>query len=163
MDSKPIEEFLEATYPTPAVTLSSELGDRVQAQARASMGSLYKTNLMARELDILSPRSREYYRRTREAALGRPLETFLLDPSAEAEAWEAMKPDVQAVGELLRSNAAEGPFILGAQPCVADLWLVGSLMTAKVVHPPMLERILAVEDFRRVFEACAPWTTRSDH
>ena len=70
IDSVPIAQFLESTYLDPLVPLASELGREIEAKARAMVGTAFHTPVMPREMDILSLRSQEYFRRTREASLG---------------------------------------------------------------------------------------------
>ena len=77
MDSDPIAQFLESTYPDPPVPLTSELGREIETKARAVVGRAFSTSVMPREIRILSPRAQEYFRRTREAWLGHRLEDLL--------------------------------------------------------------------------------------
>ncbi|MCJ1403187.1 hypothetical protein MMC11_006410 [Xylographa trunciseda] len=122
MDSTPLAQFLESTYPNLPVPLTSELGREIEAKARAVVGTAFSTSVMPREIGILSPRSQEYFRRTREASLGHRLED-LLDPDKEEQGWNAVSDGMRAVGELMRTHKADGPFVLGAQPSYTDFLL----------------------------------------
>ncbi|CEJ54180.1 hypothetical protein PMG11_00501 [Penicillium brasilianum] len=115
VDSTPIAHFIEATYPEPPVQLMSELGREVEAKARAVVGTTFRNSVMPREINILSPRSQEYFRRTREAILGHPLEDLL---SREEDSWNSLADDIRALGELMQTNKADGPFILGAAQAI---------------------------------------------
>ncbi|OAF54345.1 hypothetical protein VC83_09450 [Pseudogymnoascus destructans] len=50
----------------------------IELQARSVVGPTFRASVVPREINILSLRSQEYFRRTREAALGRKLEDCLM-------------------------------------------------------------------------------------
>lgn len=161
MDSVPIAQFLESTYPEPPVPLRSELGREIEAQARAVVSTAFRTSVMPREIGILSPRAQEYFRRTREASLGHRLED-LLDLDEEREAWDAVDDGMRAVGELMRTHQAEGPFVLGARPSGTDFFIAGSLQSARVVDEGVFQRIIKYPGFREIYEACTPYMEKKD-
>jgi glutathione S-transferase len=156
MDSTPIAQFLESTYPEPAVPLTSELGREIEAKARAVVGKAFRTSVMPREMGILSPRSQEYFRRTREAMLGHPLED-LLDPGKEEQTWSAVGDDMRAVGELMLVNKADGPFVLGARPSYTDFFITGSLQAARVVDEGVFQKIIDYPGYEEIYKACLPY------
>ena len=126
MDSVPIAQFLESTYPDPPVPLTSELGREIETKARAVLGTAFRKSAMPRVMGILSLRAQEFFRRTREASLGHRLED-LLDPDKEEQVWNAVSDCMRAVGELMLTHSADGPFVLGARPSGADFFIAGSL------------------------------------
>jgi glutathione S-transferase len=156
MDSAPIAQFLEATYPDPPIPLTSELGRAIEAQARGVLGPVFRASVMPREMRILAPRAQEYFRRTREAALGLPLEA-LLDDGQEDESWEKVGGRIRAVGELMRTNKAEGPFVLGAQPSYTDFFIAGSLQSARTVDEGVFQRTAEYPGFKDIYEGCLPY------
>ncbi|OBT84051.1 hypothetical protein VE02_07025 [Pseudogymnoascus sp. 03VT05] len=158
MDSTPIAKFLSATYPTPPLPLTSELGRTIEVQARSVVGPTFRASVVPREINILSPRSQEYFRRTREAALGRKLEDLL---DAEEESWKAVSEGMRGVGELMRTKAAEGPFVLGAQPSYTDFFIAGSLQSARVVDEAVFERHMKYVGYKEVYEACLPYMAKN--
>ncbi|KFX97572.1 hypothetical protein O988_04806 [Pseudogymnoascus sp. VKM F-3808] len=159
MDSTPIAKFLEATYPTPPLPLTSELGRTIELRGRSIVGPTFRSSVMPREINILSPRSQEYFRRTREEALGHRLEDLLAD---EEKSWEAVSEGMKEVGGLMRTNAAEGPFILGAKPSYTDFFLAGSLQTARMVDEGVFERHMKYPGYKDVYEACLPYMEKRD-
>ncbi|KIW93259.1 uncharacterized protein Z519_05864 [Cladophialophora bantiana CBS 173.52] len=161
MDSVPIAQFLESTYPDPPVPLTSELGSEIEAKARAVIGKVFYTSTMPREINILSPRSQEYFRRTREASLGHRLED-LLDPDKEDQSWDAVSDGMRAVGELMQTHKADGPFVLGAQPSYTDFFIAGSLQCARVVDEGVFQRNVKYPGFREIYEACLPYMEKKD-
>ena len=161
MDSVPIAQFLESTYPAPPLPLTSELGHEIETKARAVAGAAFRTSLMPRELAILSPRSQAYFRHTREADLGHPLED-LLDAEGEERVWNAMDDGMRAVGELMRTHKAEGPFVLGARPSGTDFFVAGFLQCARTVDEGVFQRNIKYPGYKEVYEACLPYMEKKD-
>jgi glutathione S-transferase len=161
MDSAIISDFVELTYPDPPVPLKSELGSEVESKARRVSGMTLQMSLMPREINILSPRAQEFFRRTREATLGNPLED-LLDLDKEEQSWNAMDEGMRAVGELMRTNKAEGPFILGAKPSYTDFFIAGSMQCSRVIEEGVFQRIVKYPGFVDVYEACLPYMEKRD-
>jgi glutathione S-transferase len=164
MDSAAIAPFLESTYPHPPVVLHSELGGEVERKAKsASAVQAFGVSLMPREVNVLPPRAQEFFRRTREASIGKKLEDLLSDPPGNEErAWAAAADDMRAASELMQTNKDEGPFVLGARPSWIDYFIAGNLQCARVVHEPAFERIVAYPGYRQIYEACQPWMEKKD-
>lgn len=161
MDSVPIAIFLQSKYPDPPVTLTSELGREIQAKARSVAGAVFRMSVMPREIKILSPRAQEYFRRSCETALGHRLED-LLDPKKEEEAWSAVEDGLRAVGQLMLTNKEEGPFVLGAQPSIADFFIAGNLQCSRVVDEEVFQRNIKIPGFKEIYEACLPYMEKKD-
>ncbi|CAF9918089.1 hypothetical protein IMSHALPRED_004207 [Imshaugia aleurites] len=159
MDSEPIAQFLESTYPDPAVPLTSELGREIEAEARAVLGTAFRTSVMPREMEILSPRAQVYFRRTREASLGHRLQDLL---DKEEQTWNAVGDGMRAVGELMRTHKADGSFVLGAQPSYTDFFITGSLQCARVVDEGVFRRFIMYPGYEEVYEACLPYMEKKD-
>nr|POF13701.1 glutathione s-transferase-like protein usts [Quercus suber] len=121
MDSLPIAQFLDSHYPDPPVPLTSELGSAIEVRSRSAIGAAIRVSIMPREVNVLSPRAQDFFRRARESALGHPLEDLL---EQEEQTWCAKDEDLRAVGELIRTNKAHGPFVLGDHASYTDfLWM----------------------------------------
>ncbi|CAI7570898.1 unnamed protein product [Penicillium palitans] len=161
MDSLPIAQFLESTYPDPPVPLTSDLGREIETKARGVLGKAIYSSVMPREINILSPRSQEYFRRTREAALGHRLED-LLDGDKEERVWEGVSDAMRAIGELMRTNKADGPFVLGARPSYTDFFIAGSLQSVRVIDEGVCQRMIKYPGYGEVYEACLPYLERKD-
>ncbi|KAI7973276.1 hypothetical protein EIK77_004553 [Talaromyces pinophilus] len=161
MDSAAIAQFLESTYPEPAVPLTSELGREIEAKSRSTVGRTLGGSIMPREINILSPRSQEYFRRTREASIGRRLED-VLDLAKEEQDWLAVDPELRAVGELMQTNKAEGPFVLGARPSYIDFFIAGALQSARMVHEDTFQRFAKYPGFKDIYEGCRPYMGRNN-
>lgn len=161
MDSSKIAQFLESTYPEPPVPLTSELGREVEVKSRSIIGSTLSGSIMPREINILSPRAQEYFRRTREASIGRRLED-VLDLEKEEQNWAAIDPELRAVGELMRTNKAQGPFVLGDKPTYTDFFIAGALQSARMVDEGTFQRFMKYDGYRDIYEACQPYMERND-
>lgn len=77
MDSLPIAQFPELTYPDPPVPLTWELGREVETKARSLLGKAIYSSAMPHKIRILSPRSQEYFRCVRKVSLRHRLEYLL--------------------------------------------------------------------------------------
>jgi glutathione S-transferase len=159
MESALIAQFLESTYPDIPVPLTSELGREIEAKSRDVVGKTFSTSVMPGEIGVLSPRAQEYFRRTREAALGHRLEDLL---AKEELSWSAADDGMRAVGKLMQTHKAEGPFVLGARPTYADFFIAGSLQSARVVDESVFQRIFKYPGFKEIYEACLPYMERKD-
>lgn len=160
MDSTPIAQFLESIYPDPPVPLTSDLGREIELQSRTVVGSIFRNSVMPREIGILSPCAQEYFRRTREAALGHRLED-LLDQDEE-QSWNAAADGISAIGKLIQTHEADGPFVMGARPTYTDFFLAGSLQSARMVDEKVFQRIFNYPGFKEVYEACLPYMGKKD-
>lgn len=161
MDSVPISQFIESTYPDPRVPLTSELGREIEAKARTVIGPTFRNSVLPREINILSPRAQEYFQRTREAELGHRIED-LLDHGKEEQSWRAVNDAMRAVGELMLTHKADGPFILGAWPSYTDFFIAGTLQCARVVDDGVFQRMMSYPGFEDIYKACLPYIERQD-
>ncbi|KAM3086099.1 hypothetical protein ACMFMG_000238 [Clarireedia jacksonii] len=159
IDSVPIAEFLESTYPSPPLTLTSPFQQQIQEAALPLIRTSLRTSILPRELSILSPRSQEYFRRAREPSLGHRLEDFF---DKEEEAWASVDKETHAFGELLLTNRAKGPFILGESPSMSDFSIVGLLQCTRVIDEGVFQRICKYPGFGEIYEACAPFLEKKD-
>jgi glutathione S-transferase len=155
MDSIAISLFLDTTYPLPALSPSS---DAIETRARTALGPAFRISLMPREIHILSPRSAEYFRRTREEMLGCKLEE-VGSGGKEEEAWKGVEGEMKAVGEMLVRDKEERA---GKGPSMTDFFVAGSMETARVVDEAVFERMVGVKGFKEVYEGCAEWMDRRD-
>jgi glutathione S-transferase len=161
LDSIPIAQFLEQTYPFPPLILTSALGTKIEQKGRSSIGKILQTTIIPREIHILNPPSQVYFRRTREAAYGCTLED-MLDLTKEEEMWIHLAPDSEEVGRLMLTNRDKGQFILGEDPSFTDFFLAGFMESLKMVDEELFERINGYEGFASVYKACLPFMNKRD-
>ena len=152
MDSDAISKFIEETYPNPPLELASELGDKLKAQIWTELSKTFRASIMPREADILYPRSAKYFRNMVGLSSDNPI-----DVDKEEEAWMAVDGNMRDLGEAMRTNRAEGPFILGAVPTYADFVITGAIHSGRMVDEGVFQRIVKHPGFRDVYEACQPY------
>ena len=157
MDSVPISKFIEETYSDPPLQMASELGDRLVAQIWGELSKTFRASIMPREVDILYPRSAEYFRRKRMGGLSRE---ELLDEKKEEEAWSSVDGKMRDIGKEMQTNRAEGPFLLGAEPTYADFTIVGAMQSGRMVDEGVFQRIVKHPGFADLYEACQPFMTK---
>jgi len=161
MDSAPISQFIESTYPDPPVPLISELGREIETKVRTVVGPTLRNSVLPREINILSPRAQEYFQRAHEAELGHLIED-LRDHGKEEQSWRAINDAMRAVGELMLTHKADGPFILGARPSYADFFIAGNLQCVRVIDEGVFQRIVSYPGFKDIYKACLPYMERQD-
>ncbi|KAM0318093.1 hypothetical protein ACHAPQ_010812 [Fusarium lateritium] len=161
MDSPAIAEFLESTYPNPPLPLTSDLGREIEAQARSAMAPALRISIQPREILILSPRSQEYFRAKTETHLGCKLEDSI-DQESEEKAWADVGKKMESLGELMMTNKADGPFLLGAQPSYTDFFIAASLQSTRTVDEGVFKRCIVYPGFKAIYEACLPWMEKKD-
>ena len=118
-------------------------------------------SMLPREIRILSSRSQEYFRRKREASLGRRLED-LLDLDKEEQRWDSLSDGLHAVGELMRTHKAEGPFVLGARLSYTDFFIAGSLQCTREVDEGIFQRTAKYPGHSHIYEACLPYMEKKN-
>ncbi|KAJ6120440.1 hypothetical protein N7523_004720 [Penicillium sp. IBT 18751x] len=147
IESAFIAEFLESTYPVPPVPLTSGLGNEIETKARRIVGAVFRSAVMPREIHILSPRAQEYFRH------------LLVQ---EAECWDKASDSMRAVGELMQTKKADGPFVLGTKPSYTDFFIAGSLQAARVVDEGVFQRITEFPGYKQIYEACLPYMDKQN-
>ena len=68
-----------------------------------------------------------------------------------------MGDDIRAVGELMRTHKADGPFVLGARPSYTDFFITGSLQCARAVDEGVFQRNIKYPGYEEIYEACLPY------
>lgn len=131
-DSWAIAKYLETTYPERASLFGGEQGRALTAFIRHWTERVVQTQLLPLIiLDILAhlgPEDAAYFRRTREARFGRPLEEVA---GGAAEKRAALKTSLSP----LRATLVEQPFVAGQEPAFADYVVFGAFQWARVVCP----------------------------
>ena len=77
------------------------------------MGPLFGLWAPLVSVNLLPPRSKAYFDRTRSEEEGMPLPQLLAETEERAEeAWESARKGLRELGELLEENGT-GPFLMG--------------------------------------------------
>ena len=130
-DSFLIAEYLEETYPTPSI-----FPHGTRSLQHAFLFSFEQTFAHIRPavlpfiLPVLgSQRSEEYYRRTKEISLGRPLTVPV--GAEKVEIWAKFRDNMSKIDECFAKTDTKGPFIMGDTISWADFFISAYLMFYK--------------------------------
>jgi glutathione S-transferase len=130
-DSFLIAEYLEETYPnTPSI-----FPHGTRSLQHAFQFSFEQRLALVRPLIFPSvfpklgtQRSEEYYRRTKELAIGRTLEEMATVGEERAAQWAKFRDGISKVDECLAKTDTKGPFVMGDTISWADFFISGYLM-----------------------------------
>lgn len=160
-DSAAIAQELEKRYPTPSAHLDSPYVPRLAAALGPVQNATRPLWMPLVPRHLLSPASADYFRRTRNDALGKTLDEYEAQDGGEP-AWRNAEPGLAAVAAMLGEHA--GPFFEGERPTYADFILATMLHFWKLLEPQALfGRVTAAHPpMLALYEACAPWLQRAD-
>jgi hypothetical protein len=114
MHSRAIAARLESLYPEPSLHLDSPILAEVYVIQSKHFEPLWGIWMPLVSANLLTPRSKVFFDRTRSEEAGMPLPQFLAETEeCEEEAWESAKPGLRELVELLEENG-EGPFFMGS-------------------------------------------------
>lgn len=114
MHSRTIAARLEELHPEPSLHLDSPIMSRIYGIQGKHIMPVYGFWIPLVSTNILNPRSKEYFDRTREADEGMSLPELLAKTEArEEEVWESARPGLRELAALLEENT-EGPFFMGS-------------------------------------------------
>lgn len=142
-DSWRIVSYLEDQYPnTPSVFGSRACRDQAlflkfwcETKLQPAMLPLILIDIVRR----LHAKDKRYFRETREARFGKPLEAVCTQPVAELGAFRAVLEPVRAV-------VREQPYLAGTAPMFADYMVMAHFLCARMMSP-----IELIEPFDPVF------------
>ena len=161
MASEKIVGELEKRHPEPSLHLDSPYWPKVSEAVLKIQGPLRGVWMPQVPQVLLNPRSKEYFERTRQQAVGMPLAQFAKEHGGE-EAWHNAKPGFDAMAEMLTENG--GPFLMGETVSYADFVFVVVLHFFKRLNEEAFQRALAYDaSFGKVYQACEKWLERDDH
>ena len=67
-----------------------------------------------------------------------------------------------ALGELMRTHKADGPFMLGARPSGTDFFIAESLQSARVVDEGVFQRIIKYRGYGDIYKGFLPCMKKKD-
>jgi len=111
---------------------------------------------------LLNPRSKEYYERTRQQTLGKPLSEYAKGADL---AYENAVAPLKEITALLKGKG--GPFFLGKEFSYSDIVLAGLLTMLDRLG--VLENVLEeLDEYNRdiiikFYKECGPYLGRDDH
>jgi glutathione S-transferase len=126
-----IAEYLEKTYPTPSIFPheTKSLQHAFQTSFGEKLGFVRYFMLPTVLTKLGTQRSEEYFRRTKELSLGRPL---VIPVGVEKEEqWAKFRDVMSSIDECMAKTDAKGPFVMGDTVSWADFFLSAFLMYIK--------------------------------
>ncbi|KAL4901310.1 hypothetical protein BDW74DRAFT_85071 [Aspergillus multicolor] len=164
MDSLPIARHLEEHFPErpifPSGDASYALAVSVNRVMRLVAFAVYKLVIVP-IADILDPRGKEFYVRTRSAMFGKPLqEVRPTDEKEIKEMIEKAKTEMGTIVEMLKGKPGKtGPFFEGDKVGYADLLVMGFLIWFKVADEKIWQELIGLGDgvIKALWDACYQW------
>ncbi|KAJ6114904.1 hypothetical protein N7486_000682 [Penicillium sp. IBT 16267x] len=149
MFSSSIYKFLESTYPDPPLPICSQLGRAIEWQ-------INEAALLAYSKLIIPSLPTIFSQRTKQAMGNKPGEQEHPTQSAVdmEENADFLKDKMCDLMEVMLNHQTNGPFLMGAQPCHTDFYLVAMLACAKVVDKGAYKRLAKYPLFGKPYEAC---------
>ncbi|KAJ4380658.1 hypothetical protein N0V86_004019 [Didymella sp. IMI 355093] len=161
MDSWLIAHELEKRYPSPSLHLDDPVNIKIRDQISHILGPIFLQFLLTIPA-LLPERSQEYFYRTREAELGKPLSEVHKEALANAEeGWKKAEESLKEVADLLKKH--EGPYFLGKTVSYADFIFVSALYFVKCISEEAYQRMLSLDpSISKVYEASEQWFTKDN-
>ncbi|KZV74461.1 hypothetical protein PENSPDRAFT_573097 [Peniophora sp. CONT] len=131
-DSMRIAEYLDAQYPDtptilPASTREAQMAFENNVRQPFAF-TIFPIILMDFYNNILVDQDKEYFRRTREAQFGAPLESVVPQDAAQRKARiDVVRAGLENVAKEVAKHAGEGALFFGGdKPCFADIILAAT-------------------------------------
>jgi hypothetical protein len=176
MDSKPIADRLEREHPSPSLHLDSPILTEVMDILPKIDRPLAAATRPLVPVNLLNERSSEFFHRTREEDIGKPLAQWMREKGGE-EAWIGALSGIKMLGDVVKANG--GPFVMGKTrklavlpkditnrqiASYADFVIVGFLQFFKVIEEDYYQRLVKAEPvLGELYEATKPWLERDGH
>ncbi|OBT70450.1 hypothetical protein VE03_00255 [Pseudogymnoascus sp. 23342-1-I1] len=165
MHSRAIAAQLEELHPEPSLHLDSPILAQVYAIQAKHIAPLYGLWMPLVSTNLLNPRSKEYFDRTREEGEGISLPELLAKTEKrEEEAWESAREGLRELGALLEENT-KGPYFMGDVVSYADLVVLSWLQFYRCIDKERLfDKAVKIEpSFSTLYEAGKQWLKRDDY
>lgn len=161
MDSWPIAQELEKRYPSPSLHLDDPITVKIRDQISKILHPIFWL-FLPKVPDLLPERSQEYFYKSRQEAIGKPLSDVHKEAMANAEeGWKQTQEPLKEVADLLKKH--EGPFFLGENVSYADFIFVSMLHFVKRLDEQVFQRLVSSDAaISRVYEASREWFAKED-
>ena len=128
-----IAEYLEDTYPTPSIFPhgTKSLQHAFQNSIGEKLAFVRYFMLPCVLPKLGTQRSEEYFSRTKELSLGRPLK--ILEGAEKAKEWAKFKDVMSNIDECIAKTDAKGPFVMGDTVSWADFFISAFLIYLKSI------------------------------
>jgi glutathione S-transferase len=164
MDSLPIVEHLDKTFPSPPLFPSGDASYALLiavGKIASLMSPAFRSMVIPRVPESLDEKGAEYFVRTRTEWFGKPLaEVLPSDQKERDELWKLVEKESAALIKMLKGREGKkGPFFEGETAGFADLLFACHLAFIERFDKGLFERFLDLGDgeFKALYEACLPW------
>ncbi|KAL4917232.1 hypothetical protein BDW62DRAFT_184422 [Aspergillus aurantiobrunneus] len=164
MDSLPIVIHLDKVFPAPPLFPSGHASYALAVAVGKILGLLAPALLeliVPRVVDHLDPRGQVYFRETRAAFFGKPLEEVRpRDQEGVDGLWKVVGTESAALIQMLKGwEGKKGPFFEGEKAGFADLLLACHVAFMERFDKELFAMVLGLGDgeIRALYEACLPW------
>jgi glutathione S-transferase len=134
-DSMRIAEYLDQTYPDKPLLFPPGTHALINSFSESIIPKWFNFGvqfLLVKSTLALNDNSAEYFRRTREALLGKTFEELYLTGTAKNVEWAKGRANLEDLGKELKKQGG-GPYFLGAQISFADFALAGFFLWTRIV------------------------------
>lgn len=159
MNSLLIAPYLEETYPTPSLHLSTSPFAEVQEVVNQTMISLVPYWLPKISQTVMTDEDKKWSYEIRAPEAGYPMEEWENVPASAC--WEAACPGFERL-EAMWGEVEGGPFLLGREVSYGDFVILGMLGMLGRMGREDLEMCLKWEGVRELWEASQEWMERDD-
>lgn len=164
MDSLPIVMHLDKTFPSPPLFPSGDASYALLmavSKIASAMGPAIRSLIVPRVADLMDPRGKEYFIKTRSQFFGKPLsEVRPTDQETIDELWKQLATDAEPLIKMLKGREGKkGPYFEGETPGYVDLFLACHFAFFERIDPESFDRLMVIGDgeFKALWEACKPW------
>ncbi|KAL4897624.1 hypothetical protein BDV59DRAFT_168114 [Aspergillus ambiguus] len=164
MDSFAIAAHLDQTYPSPSLFPSGDASYALTLAVSKLINEVAAkcfTLIIPNVADLLDPRGREYFIKTRSARFGKPLSEVRPRDKKEVRAMiDAAKNEFATIAQMLLGRLGKkGPFFEGERPSYADFQVASFLVWCERADKTLFNELIAVGDgaVKALWEACLPW------
>ncbi|KAL3432273.1 hypothetical protein BDV09DRAFT_174519 [Aspergillus tetrazonus] len=163
-DSLPIARHLEEHFPERPIFPSGDASYALAVAVNKLMGrvgfAVYKLVIVP-IADILDPRGKEYYHRTRSEKWGMPFEEIRpTDEKQCQEMLETAKTEMAIIVRMLKGKTGKtGPFFEGEKAGYADFLVMAFLVWFRIADEKVWKALVELGDgeVKALWDACYQW------
>ncbi|KAE8144473.1 hypothetical protein BDV25DRAFT_93019 [Aspergillus avenaceus] len=163
MDSFAIATHLDQTFPSPPLFPSADASYALSLAVIKLLSNLMSKSyqlLIPKVADLLDPRGREYFIKTRSAMFGKPLSEVYPEEAEVRKITNAAKAELEPLAQMLRGRLGKkGPFFEGQKPGYADILVISFMAWVEISNKALFQELIGVGEgeLKALWDACLPW------
>ncbi|KAF8990472.1 hypothetical protein BDQ17DRAFT_1402009 [Cyathus striatus] len=129
-----IAKYLDVTYPEtrPVLPEGTQGLQNAFITAFSTIIPPVRPFILPKIAAVLSPRSEEYYTRTRTIWFGKNLQDIVPQGGEREQEWGKFQKNLSKASEWFENNGGKGPYLMGDTISFADFVLAGYLLYLKI-------------------------------